>query len=134
MQVCTRCRVSKNRNSEPTLDARRLGSEILLVHIAIRADDERHDAARLEHRRPGDQREAAGHAARLDVALGAAIPVRTLRLEDAEIIAFVRDRFAADQFAGIARILRRIDQRPQRAFGLALGHRPVQPVATARAC
>src|ERR1700733_511943 len=82
-------------------DARRLGSQILLVHIAIRADDERHDATRSEHCWPRDQCEPAGHAARLDVLPGSAIPVGTLRLEDAEIVALVRYRLAADELTRV---------------------------------
>jgi hypothetical protein len=77
-------------------DVRRLRSQILLVNIAIRADDERHNATRPENRWPGNQCRAAGHAARLDVTFGPAVPIGALRLEDAEMVAFIRNRLTAD--------------------------------------
>ena len=103
-------------------------SEVFLVHIAVGADDKRHDAGRLEHGRPSDQREAAGHAARVKVALGAAISIWTLPFKNKEIIAFVRDRLAPDQLARITRVACRIDQRPERAFTLALAYGQMKAV------
>jgi hypothetical protein len=89
----------------------------------------RHRSGRRSERgRPSDQRETASHAARVEVALGAAISVRTLPVEDAEKVAFIRDRLAANQFARITRVLRRVYQRSQRGFALALAHWPVKAV------
>ena len=82
----------------------------------------------LEHGRPSDQRKAAGHAARVKVALGAAISIWTLPFKNTEIIAFVRDRLAADQLARITRVACRIDQRPEWAFTLALAYGPIKAV------
>ena len=64
----------------------------------------------------------------MKVALGAAISIWTLPFKNTEIIAFVRDRLAADQLARITRVACRIDQRPEWAFTLALAYGPIKAV------
>jgi hypothetical protein len=68
VERCHRCR-----------DARRVASEVLLVHITVGTNAERHDPTRPKQRRPCNKREAAGHPTRLDVVLGATVAIRALR-------------------------------------------------------
>src|SRR5690606_28048512 len=78
-----------------------------------------------------DQREAADHPALHDVVVLAARRVRTLRLQDAEVVPVERDRLA---LAGPVALGARARERgAERALGLALGGLPVEPVLLAGA-
>src|SRR4029450_4936843 len=100
---------------------RGIGAEVLLVDVAVVADDESHHAGLAPAHRPGDDGEPAQHAAVDQVVVGAARRIRALAVEQTEAIAVVAVLL---DLAG----LRRGDQRAERAFrlpGLAL---PIEPV------
>src|SRR4029078_2074308 len=90
----------------------RLGAEVALVDVAALVDDEGHHAGLAVGHRPGDDAEAAAHAAVHQVAVGAARSVGALAIEQAVAIAVIALTL------GVAR-LRLGDQRAERALRLA---------------
>src|SRR5579864_5722777 len=71
-------------------ERRRWRAEVLLVYDAILIDDERHDARGTPSGRIRHEREAAHHPRLGDVVVRAALRMRTLRGEDAVVVAVVR--------------------------------------------
>src|ERR1700677_1053058 len=67
-------------------DARRGGTQVLLIDDAILIDDESHDAGIAISCRIGDQRKATGHMPVGDIVHGAAVCVLALPRQDPEIV------------------------------------------------
>src|SRR5262249_60794744 len=109
----------------------RLLAQVLLEDDALRPHDEGHDAAHTVLGGIGDEREAAGHLAVLHVAASAAGRGRSLRRQDAVVVAVVGPRAftALDGRVALGGGVRH--QRAQRApVGIA-GRLPVETVALA---
>src|SRR5438067_13592936 len=104
---------------------RSVGPEILLVDNAILIDDEGHHASFAVGHGPGDDAEAADHAAIGEVAVGAARRIGALAVEQAIVVAVVA-------FALLDALLGVGDQRPERALGLAGLGLPIKAVLLAR--
>src|SRR5262245_35373754 len=102
--------------------------EILLEHLALVVDQERHHAGIAVLGGPRDQRKAADHAAVHDVIEDAAGRGRALPGQDLEVIAVVRDRTAANLVALPGRLRDRVAER---AVRLTRRGRPIEPVLLA---
>ena len=108
--------------------ARRIGPEILFPDRPVVADHEGLDAGDAVARRRGDHRPAADHPPVHHEVHRAALRRRALRFQDAEDVAVEGLRRAPARARVAARAGGR-GERAERARRLALGGRPVQPVA-----
>ncbi len=103
----------------PLGEHRRRRPEILLIDLAVLVDDERHHPGAGPVRRPRDQPEAAEHQPVRDVVVGATRGMRTLALQNMEVISMIGLRLGVlARMVAASPGLR--DKRSERAWRLAL--------------